>query len=129
MEPGRIGVARHTTPHRSLLLCWSSTTTQLWRDLDAQDPTPPSFLPCVRGTTMARGRPMCMVDQEVENRLALLVHITSLCFPLDTWRERRKMANERMANCIDIILAIILLPLGVFLKFACGVSCPSFIEF
>uniref|UniRef100_A0A452ZVI7 Hydrophobic protein LTI6B n=1 Tax=Aegilops tauschii subsp. strangulata TaxID=200361 RepID=A0A452ZVI7_AEGTS len=34
------------------------------------------------------------------------------------------MANERMANCIDIILAIILLPLGVFLKFACGVSCP-----
>ncbi|KAF6982531.1 hypothetical protein CFC21_000914 [Triticum aestivum] len=26
------------------------------------------------------------------------------------------------ANCIDIILAIILPPLGVFLKFGCGVS-------
>uniref|UniRef100_A0A8R7V9Z7 Uncharacterized protein n=1 Tax=Triticum urartu TaxID=4572 RepID=A0A8R7V9Z7_TRIUA len=68
------------TPHRSLLLCWSSTTTQLRRDLDAQGASnPPSFLPCVRGTTMARGRTMCVVDQEVENRLALLVHIT---FPL-----------------------------------------------
>ncbi|XBI56184.1 hypothetical protein VPH35_037833 [Triticum aestivum] len=45
MEPGRIGVALHTTPHRSLLLCWSLTTTQLRWDLDAQDPTPhPSFL-------------------------------------------------------------------------------------
>ena len=65
---------------------------------------------------------MCVVDQEVENRLALLVHITSLCFPLDTWRERRKMADEGMANCIDIILAIILPPLGVILKFACGIE-------
>uniref|UniRef100_A0A8R7V8R0 Uncharacterized protein n=1 Tax=Triticum urartu TaxID=4572 RepID=A0A8R7V8R0_TRIUA len=111
------------TPHRSLMLCWSSTTTQLRRDLDAQGTSdPPSFLPCVRGTTTARGRPMCVVDQEVENRLALLVHITSLCFPLDTWRERRKMADEGMANCIDIILAIILPPLGVFLKFACGIE-------
>ena len=37
------------------------------------------------------------------------------------------MADEGMANCIDIILAIILSPLDVFLKFACGVSCPSFV--
>uniref|UniRef100_A0A453AZE6 Uncharacterized protein n=1 Tax=Aegilops tauschii subsp. strangulata TaxID=200361 RepID=A0A453AZE6_AEGTS len=33
----------------------------------------------------------------------------------------RKMADEGTANCIDIILAIILPPLGVFFKFACGV--------
>ncbi|XBI52549.1 hypothetical protein VPH35_034908 [Triticum aestivum] len=123
MEAGRIGMARHTTPYRSLLLCWSSTTTQLRRDIDAQGTSdPPSFLPCVRGTTMARGRPMCVVDQELENHLALHVHITFLCFPLDTWRERRKMADEGMANCIDIILAIILSPLDVFLKFACGIE-------
>ena len=32
------------------------------------------------------------------------------------------MADEGTANCIDIILAIILPPLGVFFKFACGVS-------
>uniref|UniRef100_A0A453AN73 Hydrophobic protein LTI6A n=1 Tax=Aegilops tauschii subsp. strangulata TaxID=200361 RepID=A0A453AN73_AEGTS len=32
--------------------------------------------------------------------------------------------DEGMANCIDIILAIILSPLDVFLKFACGVSYP-----
>uniref|UniRef100_A0A8R7TYK4 Uncharacterized protein n=1 Tax=Triticum urartu TaxID=4572 RepID=A0A8R7TYK4_TRIUA len=66
---------------------------------------------------------MCVVDQEVGNHLTLLVHITSLCFPLDTWRERRRMADEGMANCIDIILP----PLGVFFKFACGVSCPSIV--
>lgn len=29
------------------------------------------------------------------------------------------MADEGTANCIDIILAIILPPLGVFLKFGC----------
>jgi hypothetical protein len=33
-----------------------------------------------------------------------------------------KMSDEGTANCIDIILAIILPPLGVFFKFACGVS-------
>lgn len=32
------------------------------------------------------------------------------------------MADEGTANCIDIILAIILPPLGVFFKFACGVT-------
>ncbi|XP_020267271.1 hydrophobic protein LTI6B [Asparagus officinalis] len=32
------------------------------------------------------------------------------------------MADEGTANCIDIILAIILPPLGVFLKFGCGVE-------
>ena len=37
------------------------------------------------------------------------------------------MADEGTANCIDIILAIILPPLGVFFKFACGVSCPSIV--
>jgi uncharacterized membrane protein YqaE (UPF0057 family) len=31
------------------------------------------------------------------------------------------MADEGTANCIDIIIAIILPPLGVFLKFGCGV--------
>ncbi|PKI38701.1 hypothetical protein CRG98_040909 [Punica granatum] len=31
------------------------------------------------------------------------------------------MAGEGTANCIDIILAIILPPLGVFLKFGCKV--------
>lgn len=31
------------------------------------------------------------------------------------------MATEGTANCIDIILAIILPPLGVFLKFGCQV--------
>jgi hypothetical protein len=40
------------------------------------------------------------------------------------------MSDEGTANCIDIILAIILPPLGVFFKFACGVirrlgACPS----
>ncbi|KAM0947537.1 putative proteolipid membrane potential modulator [Dioscorea sansibarensis] len=30
------------------------------------------------------------------------------------------MANEGTATCIDILLAIILPPLGVFLKFGCG---------
>jgi uncharacterized membrane protein YqaE (UPF0057 family) len=30
------------------------------------------------------------------------------------------------ATCIDIILAIILPPLGVFLKFGCGVSIRFF---
>ncbi|THU69464.1 hypothetical protein C4D60_Mb08t14690 [Musa balbisiana] len=29
------------------------------------------------------------------------------------------MADEGTANCIDILLAIILPPLGVFLKFGC----------
>ncbi|VAI77568.1 unnamed protein product [Triticum turgidum subsp. durum] len=37
-------------------------------------------------------------------------------------RERRKMADKGMANCIDIILAIILPLLDVFLKFACGIE-------
>ncbi|KAB5556053.1 hypothetical protein DKX38_006962 [Salix brachista] len=31
------------------------------------------------------------------------------------------MADQGTANCIDILLAIILPPLGVFLKFGCGV--------
>jgi uncharacterized membrane protein YqaE (UPF0057 family) len=30
------------------------------------------------------------------------------------------------ANCVDIILAIILPPLGVFLKFGCNVRTSSF---
>lgn len=30
--------------------------------------------------------------------------------------------SDGTANCIDIILAIILPPLGVFFKFGCGVS-------
>ncbi|XBI38214.1 hypothetical protein VPH35_123309 [Triticum aestivum] len=125
MEAGRIGVARHTTPELDAVLVVDNDATPTGPRRPRSDP--PSFLPCVHGTTTARGRPMCVVDQEVENRLALLVHITSLCFPLDTWRERRKMADEGMANCIDIILAIILPPLGVILKFACGVSFPSFV--
>lgn len=32
------------------------------------------------------------------------------------------MASEGTLNCIDIILAIILPPLGVFLKFGCKVE-------
>ncbi|XP_037412582.1 hydrophobic protein OSR8-like [Triticum dicoccoides] len=32
------------------------------------------------------------------------------------------MADEGTANCIDIILAVILPPLGVFFKFACGIE-------
>ncbi|KAI5587007.1 hypothetical protein POPTR_005G002250v4 [Populus trichocarpa] len=32
------------------------------------------------------------------------------------------MADEGTATCIDILLAIILPPLGVFLKFGCGVE-------
>ncbi|KAG6487843.1 hypothetical protein ZIOFF_056579 [Zingiber officinale] len=35
---------------------------------------------------------------------------------------RSSMADEGTANCIDIILAIILPPLGVFLKFGCQVE-------
>jgi uncharacterized membrane protein YqaE (UPF0057 family) len=31
------------------------------------------------------------------------------------------MADEGTANCLDIIIAILLPPLGVFLKFGCGV--------
>ncbi|KAM7478559.1 hypothetical protein LguiA_026772 [Lonicera macranthoides] len=32
------------------------------------------------------------------------------------------MADEGTANCIDILLAILLPPLGVFLKFGCQVE-------
>ncbi|WP_438800693.1 YqaE/Pmp3 family membrane protein, partial [Acinetobacter indicus] len=32
---------------------------------------------------------------------------------------REKMADEATATCIDILLAILLPPLGVFLKFGC----------
>ena len=32
------------------------------------------------------------------------------------------MSDDGTATCIDIILAIILPPLGVFFKFGCGVS-------
>lgn len=32
------------------------------------------------------------------------------------------MADEGTATCIDILLAIILPPLGVFLRFGCGVE-------
>ncbi|XAR52765.1 hypothetical protein NMG60_11021017 [Bertholletia excelsa] len=32
------------------------------------------------------------------------------------------MADESTANCIDILLAIFLPPLGVFLKFGCKVE-------
>ncbi|RWV91217.1 hypothetical protein GW17_00046511, partial [Ensete ventricosum] len=35
------------------------------------------------------------------------------------------MADEGTANCIDIVLAIILPPLGVFLKFGCKVRMCS----
>ncbi|KAL6515735.1 Hydrophobic protein lti6b [Orobanche minor] len=32
------------------------------------------------------------------------------------------MAGEGTANCVDILVAVLLPPLGVFLKFACGVE-------
>ncbi|KAI3980877.1 hypothetical protein MKX01_025442 [Papaver californicum] len=32
------------------------------------------------------------------------------------------MADESTSNCIDILLAIVLPPLGVFLKFGCQVE-------
>ncbi|KAL6513234.1 Hydrophobic protein lti6b [Orobanche gracilis] len=32
------------------------------------------------------------------------------------------MAGDGTANCVDILVAILLPPLGVFLKFACGVE-------
>jgi len=35
--------------------------------------------------------------------------------------QRAKMASEGTAKCIDILLAIILPPLGVFLKYGCQV--------
>ncbi|CAK7340418.1 unnamed protein product [Dovyalis caffra] len=37
-------------------------------------------------------------------------------------KNQHKMSDEGTTNCIDILLAIILPPLGVFLKFGCGVS-------
>ncbi|XBJ15363.1 hypothetical protein VPH35_007274 [Triticum aestivum] len=117
MEASRIGVARHTTPHRSLLLRWSSTMAHLRRDLVTQDPTPhPSFL--VFAERQWQGDDQCAWWTRRWGTVS-----PSLCFPLDTWRERRKMADEGMANCIDIILP----PLVVFFRFACGVSCPSIV--
>jgi hypothetical protein len=41
----------------------------------------------------------------------------------------RKMADEGTATCIDIILAIILPPLGVFLKFGCKVMLNIYLTF
>ncbi|KAI8555334.1 hypothetical protein RHMOL_Rhmol05G0166900 [Rhododendron molle] len=37
-------------------------------------------------------------------------------------KEKGEMADEATATCIDILLAIILPPLGVFLKFGCKVE-------
>jgi uncharacterized membrane protein YqaE (UPF0057 family) len=36
--------------------------------------------------------------------------------------------KEGTANCIDILIAIILPPLGVFLKFGCKVRAPLLIS-
>ncbi|XBI00514.1 hypothetical protein VPH35_129519 [Triticum aestivum] len=122
MEAGRIGVARHTTPHRSLLLRWSLTMAHLRRDLDTQDPTPHlSFL--VFTEWQWQGDDRCVWWTRRWGTISPSF-FTSPPFDFPwTLGERRKMADEGMANCIDIILP----PLGVFFKFACGVSCPSIV--
>ncbi|CAO2203268.1 unnamed protein product, partial [Urochloa humidicola] len=52
---------------------------------------------------------------------------TSSNSQLESWRGRgepplRSKMKEGTANCVDILIAIILPPLGVFLKFGCKVE-------
>ncbi|KAJ4763097.1 Low temperature and salt responsive protein [Rhynchospora pubera] len=51
------------------------------------------------------------------------LHTLKAQFLFVSIREKsRKMANESTATCIDIILAIILPPLGVFFKYGCKIE-------